>query len=217
MSATNDEIQPPGSRLRPNKQKLRSERSSTALLDAACDIVLADGIIGLTFAAIGERSGYSRGMVTARFGNKDGLIEALIARSVDAWSHERLVPVEQGRSGLASVLALIDAIRTQASSDARGLHVFYSLMFSSVGTDESMRIKFAAFHETMRSDLTAWITQGQNDGTVRPDLAPEREAELLVAALRGIGFQWLLDRDAFDPLGAVDYLRLTCADRLVRS
>lgn len=197
-----------------NKQQQRTERSTNALLEAASDLIVEGGFAALTFAAIGERSGYSRGMATARFGNKDGLIDALIERIVTTWSHKNVIPQTKGQTGLDGALILLDAIRAQAARDPRGLRVLYSLMFEAVGSDDDMVLRFAKFHEAMRADFARYIRKGQRDGSIRKGPSPDREGELLVAGLRGIGFQWLLDPGSFDPVKALTYLRNTSRERL---
>jgi AcrR family transcriptional regulator len=199
---------------KPNKQQVRSERSTNALLDAAAELIVEGGLGALTFAAIGERAGYSRGMVTARFGNKDGLIDALIDRIVTRWSHRNVIPLTKGRTGLEGAITLVEAIRAQAAKDPRGLRVLYSLMFEATGSDEDLRVRFAKFHEVMRADFAGYVRAGQRDGSVRSGPSPDREGELLVASLRGIGYQWLLDPTAFDPVKALTYLRDTTTERL---
>ncbi|MEZ5297594.1 MAG: helix-turn-helix domain-containing protein [Ilumatobacteraceae bacterium] len=63
-----------------SRQAERSHRSSEALLDAAAELISEGGLGSMTFAAIGDRAGYSRGLVTARFGSKAGLVGALVRR-----------------------------------------------------------------------------------------------------------------------------------------
>ncbi len=198
----------------PRTQQERTERSTNALLEAASELIVEGGFTALTFAAIGERAGYSRGMVTARFGNKDGLIDALIERIVTTWSHKNVIPQTKGRNGLDGAITLIDAIRTQAAKDPRGLRVLYSLMFEAVGADDHMVMRFAKFQETMRADFAGYVRRGQRDGSIRKGPSPDREGELIVAGLRGIGFQWLLDPGSFDPVNALAYLSTTTRDRL---
>lgn len=200
-----------------NKQQERSQRSTNALLEAAADLIVEGGLDALTFAAIGERAGYSRGMVTARFGSKEGLIDALIERIVTTWSHRNVIPYTSGRSGLESVVTLVEAIRAQAEKDPRGLRVLYSLMFEAVGGGEDLRQRFAKFHEAMRADFAQLIRKGRRDGSIKPGAPPDREAELLVAALRGIGFQWLIDPDSFSPVRALAHLRDVTEERLTNS
>ena len=59
-------------------QAERRERSEQELLEATMRVVSEKGVAAATFDAIGREAGYSRGLVTQRFGSKDGLIRSLI-------------------------------------------------------------------------------------------------------------------------------------------
>lgn len=198
---------------RPNKQQERTERSTNALLQAASELIVEGGFDSLTFAAIGERAGYSRGLVTARFGNKDGLIEALIERIVTTWSHKNVLPQTKGQPGMQRVVRLLGAIRAQAERDPAGLRVLYALMFEA-GGDQDLRERFARFHESMRNDFENAVRTGKRDGTVGSAVNARREGVFIVAALRGIAYQWQLDPDGFDPVDALQYLAETTEERL---
>ena len=195
-------------------QSEKSARSTNALLDAAADLIVEGGFAALTFAAIGDRAGYSRGLVTVRFGSKDGLVEALINRIVGAWGHRNVLPLTKGKSGLVGMTTMLDAIRQQAVRDARGLRVLYALMFEALGPDESLRARMATFHRGMRRDFARFIERGIRDGSVRVGTSPSAEAALAVAGLRGIAYQWHLDPDGFDPVSSLEYLHDTTALRL---
>jgi AcrR family transcriptional regulator len=199
---------------RRTRQQERAERSTNALLDAAASLIVEGGFASLTFAAIGERAGFSRGLVTARFGSKEGLVEELIERIVTTWNHRNVLPRTKGKPGLDGLDILLDAIRRQAETDPRGLRVLYALMFEALGPDEALRTRFAKFHEMMRADVARLISKGQHDGSIRRGLSPAREAALVVAGLRGIGYQWLLDPDHFHPVGALAHLHDTTTARL---
>ncbi len=207
LAAADDEIPP-------NKQQLRTERSTHALLEAAADLIAEGGLESLTFAAIGERAGYSRGLVTARFGSKDGLIGALIDRYVTGWRHKNVLPRTRDRSGLEGTLVLIDSIRAQAAKDPRALRVLYALMFEAIGPDDALRQRFAKFHKGFRADFATYVNKGRGDGSIRKEIVPCSEAALLVGGLSGIAYQWLLDPSKFDPVAALEYLRDTTHARL---
>lgn len=198
----------------PNKQQLRSQRSTNALLEAAGELIAEGGFEALTFSAVGERAGYSRGLAAVRFGSKDGLIEALIDRIVGGWSHRNVIPLTRNKTGLEAITILIDAIAAQAAKDSKALMVLYALMFEATGSDDDLRRRFAKFHEGFRSDVARFVTRGQRDGSIRADAAADAEGTLVVSALRGIGYQWLLDPGGFDPMPAFDYLSETTAARL---
>ena len=120
----------------------------------------------MTLAAVGERAGYSRGLVTARFGSKDQLLAALVDRITAGWSHRNVLPRTVGQPGRDGILILIDAIRAQAERDPRALRTLYALMFEALGPNVSLRQHFVEFHRTMRADLAKLVRRGLRDGSV---------------------------------------------------
>lgn len=199
---------------RPNRQAERTAESTRALLDAAAELIVEGGFGSLTFAKIGERAGYSRGLVTARFGSKDALVTTLIDRSVDRWNDRTVAPRTRGKPGFEGMEIIIDAIREQAERDPKDLRVLYALMFEALGPDEELRTRFAKFHDGLRGDFARVIARGVRDGSIRADIHPATEAALIISGLRGVGYQWLLDPDRFDPVPALRYLHDTTADRI---
>lgn len=197
-----------------NRHQERSELSTARLLDAAAELIEEGGYEAMTLAAVGERAGYSRGLVTARFGSKDQLLVALVDRITTRWSHRNVLPRTAGRSGRDGILVLIDAIRTQAERDPRALRTLYALMFEALGPNESLRRHFVDFHRTMRSDLAHLVRRGVRDGSVARRRRPDEEAMLVVAGLRGIAYQWRLDPDGFDPVAALRVLAAATDQRL---
>ena len=195
-----------------NRQEERTERSTTALLDAAGELVAEGGLPAMTFATIGERAGYSRGLVTARFGNKEGLIEAMCDRLVDRWTN-RGVSSTIETNGFDAIFARLCEIRENFTSELPEIHVFYALMFEA-GANDAIRARFAELHEWMRGDVGDTIAAGVKDGSINKKVDPRNEATLLIASVRGIGFQWRLDPDGFAPAAAIDHLIATTTDRL---
>ncbi len=196
-----------------NRHQERSELSSARLLDAAAELIEKGGYEAMTLAAVGERAGYSRGLVTARFGSKEQLLVALVDRITTRWSHRNVLPRTAGRSGREGILILIDAIRTQAERDPRALRTLYALMFEALGPNVSLRRHFVEFHRTMRSDLAGLVRRGVRDGSI-VRRRPDEEAMLVVAGLRGIAYQWRLDPDCFDAVAALRVLGEATEQRL---
>ena len=185
----------------PNRQVQRSERSTEALLDAAADLIAEGGLASMTFAAIGERAGYSRGLVTARFGSKAGLVEALIHRVWSGLRDAGIVPLTTGVDGLASLMGLIDGIHQQAMTNHRDMRAMNALIFEALSADDDLRDRMAAFNDAMRVEIADALRRGVEDGSVRSTVEPERSAVVVTSALVGIAYQWLLHGDDFD-LGA---------------
>lgn len=196
------------------RQQERSDLSTKRLLEAAGELIAEGGYQAATLAAVGERAGYSRGLVTAKFGSKEKLLEALIERITTRWSHRNVLPQTEGRPGREQVVILLDAIRAQAAHDARSLRILYALMFEALGPVPELRRQIVAIHRVLRADVLSFLRRGLKDGSVSRRVSPEREAELIVAALRGIAYQWALDPECFDPVPALTYLVAVTDERL---
>ena len=91
-----------------NRQKERSSLSTRRLLDAAGELISEGGYAAMTLAAVGERAGYSRGLVSARFGSKRELVEALVERITTVWNARNVQPATVGKSGLDGLLLTLD-------------------------------------------------------------------------------------------------------------
>lgn len=200
----------------PSRQAERTERSTDALLRAAAELIAEGGMAALTFAAIAERAGYSRGLVTSRFGSKEGLVEAMIRRVWGRLRHLRVLPGIEVRPGLDSVLVLVAGIRDQAVAESVEMRALLALMFEAVNDGGPLRKRFVRYHEGMRADLGEALRRGIADGSVRPDVDPEREAAMIVCLLRGTSYQWLLEPDRFDPDAAYTTVIDVLRDHLAR-
>jgi AcrR family transcriptional regulator len=197
-----------------NGHETRSRLSTSRMLDAAGELIAEGGYNLMTLASIGERAGYSRGLATMRFGSKAKVLDTLVDRIVTRWDDQVIGPRTVGRPGLDGVIVLHRSIRDQLASDARSISVLYALMFEALGPNKELRARFVDFHRQMRTRLATTIRRGSEDGSIAESVDPEREAELIVAGLRGVGYQWRLDPEHFDPVVALDYLISTVEARL---
>jgi len=199
-----------------SRQAERSSLSTRRLLDAAAELISDGGYGAMTLSAVGARAGYSRGLVTARFGSKRELLEALVNRISTNWNVRNVQPRTVGRSGLDGLLITLDAIRVQAKRDPTALRRLYALQFEALGPVPELRAHFVEFHRTMRTDMAAFVKRGLRDGSVVAGTSPKAEGAAIVGALRGIGYQWLLDPDDIDPAALMGHL-ITSVDRRLRA
>lgn len=89
---------------RPAKQK-RSQATERRLLDAAEALIDTEGLAGLSIAEVVRRARSSVGSFYNRFGDKDGLLQAIHARRLDAVldALDRLAPAIAELSRAAAV------------------------------------------------------------------------------------------------------------------
>jgi AcrR family transcriptional regulator len=142
-------------------------------------------------ARVGERAGYSRGIVTHHFGSKQALLERL-ARATQAG----FVPGLGGLPpGLDRLLRLIDGY-VGALGQVGVFNRAFLLLWAEAATASELAPIFRERDDAFRADLRDDVHAGIADGTIRPDLIPAEVA--VVGQLRGIGLQRLLDPRAVD-------------------
>lgn len=109
-STAPDKSEETGSRIEQRRERQRRE-ARRAILDATEDLIIESGGPDFSLRGLGQRSGYSAPTVYHYFGDKDGLIDALLEDRVDrlATEFERLEPSGDPRRDLrAMLLAYVD-------------------------------------------------------------------------------------------------------------
>lgn len=175
----------------PRTQTERRAATEARLLDAAFRIVAEHGIRSVTTAAVGERAGYSRGIVNHHFGSRD----RLMARLAEA-SQGRFTPDTSGRTGRDRVLRTIEQYLTAMADDPGSMRVFLRLWTASVGAEEpSLGPAFADRDVEFRAYFIEAISDGHSDGSIGSHVDPEGTAVALVGLVRGIAMQCQVDAD----------------------
>lgn len=173
-------------------QAERRERSEQELLEATLRVVSGQGVSAATFDTIGKEAGYSRGLVTQRFGSKDGLIRALIAY-LHAWQDDALdrdhVAEMDGLSALCAFVGL-HGRTLDAHEEARA---YFMLLAASVADLLDTREAFAESHEIERVLIRKIIERGQAEGSIRADADADATALMTGCALMGLRMQSLID------------------------
>jgi AcrR family transcriptional regulator len=161
------------------------------MLEAAVQIVAERGLEDLTLAECGEAAGYSRGLAAHYFGSKEGLLTAIATHIVADYTR-RLRAGLRTRTGLDGLLESISFYIESGRRNARVLRAFHAVLGSAL---KQARLS-ESIAELNRSSIEAFaqsIRRGQQAGTIRQDVDPVAEAALVLAGLRGIMTQWLID------------------------
>ncbi|MEZ5953255.1 MAG: TetR/AcrR family transcriptional regulator [Hyphomonas sp.] len=173
-------------------QAERRDRSERELLEATLRVVSEQGVSAATFETIGKEAGYSRGLVSQRFGSKDGLIRALIAHLHD-WQAEALDRDQIARmDGLTALCAFVH-LHCDTLDEHDEAKAYYMLLAAAVADRLDTQAAFAESHEIERVLIRAIIERGQAGGDIRPDVDADATALMTGCALMGIRMQNLID------------------------
>jgi AcrR family transcriptional regulator len=173
-------------------QAERREDSERGLIRAAIAVTAEQGVSAATFEAVGQRGGYSRSLLTRRFGSKQGLIDAVVS-----YLHDRRAELaaEHGfdrMSGLEALLADTDLYLRNLSEKGE-LKAYFMMLSSAVADASSLRTAFATGHEQVRTRLRQYVQRGQAEGCIRPDLDADAAALMVGSLQLGLSMQLLVD------------------------
>ncbi len=197
----------------PRPRRTQEQRKLTAerrIINAAINIIARRGLAGLTLAAAGEEAGYSRGIASHHFGKKDDLLIAIVRQITGRFGHV-LRRSSAELSGLPKLIELVKLYLTEVKNDSatvRALHLILTEAVNSPALAPALR----EANETSVKGIEKHIRDGIANGEIRADVEPHAQAVLVLAGLRGVLAQWLID-DSLD----LDRIREEFVDSLLRS
>ncbi|MDT8319047.1 MAG: TetR/AcrR family transcriptional regulator [Xanthomonadales bacterium] len=182
----------------PSEQTLtqaeRTARAEDSMVAAAIELLNTAGIQGTTLVAIGEKSGYSRGLATHHFGSKSGLFHTVLKRMTAVWTEE-LVRALEGRTGIDALTTAIDAHLSHVLRRPDFIRATNILWGAALDPASEFKPNVAEFMRIQRDSVARWVKDGQQQGDIRAELDPDRLGEQYYGALIGINNQWLVSPD----------------------
>jgi len=175
-------------------QEERRAEAERRLLDAAAELIGEIGPSQLTLAAIGNRAGYSSGLVTHHFGSKGAMMERLVATVADRFRDELV----DGAGTEGSLSVLLQFVRTYMAivSDFLPMHRARLVLWAdAVARPSDYRRAMVASDREFREELAKRIARGQAAGAFSRDADAAALATVAVGMLRGVAMQSMLDQD----------------------
>jgi AcrR family transcriptional regulator len=173
-------------------QEQRRDGSERGLVQAAVAVIAESGVSAATFEAIGCKAGYSRGLVTQRFGSKQGLIEAVIGHLHERHEAMLVAGGVDALPGFEAVLRFVDLYLRDLSLKGEG-RAYFMLLSSAVADASALRAAFAAEHRRIERRLEALVLKGQAEGDIRREIDADAAALMIGSLLFGLSMQLLVD------------------------
>ncbi len=165
------------------------------ILAAAQRVLVEKGFSGLTLRAIAQESGENSAMVQYYFGNKEGLVEAMID-SVFRDDQQDAAAAMSTVTREDRLPRFVDGLRTISLS--RSFRVFFDILPYAL-RNESFRSRMARAYESYRQIKRGWLRDEGEPATSGPE-QPDEEAllgvaELMTAVVDGLAIQEAIDDD----------------------
>lgn len=173
-------------------QEERKSEAENALLDAAAELISEQGIVQTSLAQIGERAGYSRGLVNHHFGSKDVLIERLIERSRHYFLSR--MDFSDETTGLERLLKAADylvSVYIKPKPQTPALLVMWGAAISNAASHVGL---ISDSDESARKIAEQAVIEGQQDGSISAEVSPKAFSVLYLAMIRGVAAQLQISR-----------------------
>lgn len=162
------------------------------LLYAAIRRFAKSGYSGTSIATIARDAGYSAGLVLHHFGSKLALLQRFLEHSHRTFRSK--VEDVSGGAALPGIVQLVSYIDRQlARTTGAWKGSYYAIVGESLGAMSEVRPAIAESSNRSRAWIAELLRKGQQEGDVRTDCDTEGLAALLLATMRGIHVESLLD------------------------
>lgn len=198
-----------------SKRRTQAERralSEKMILRAATKLIARQGYAKTTLAQIGKEAGYAAGLVSHRFGSKEGLLRELVERIRGRFYQDQIESAVADQTGLGALAAIVDTYFNELG--VREDRFRYVLMGEALGPIPETRPLFVRANREFRAMAERWIVGGMRAGEIRDDVDPAVEAAVFVGMLRGVATQWIADHRSFDLFAVGESVKAVLRDRL---
>jgi AcrR family transcriptional regulator len=167
------------------------------MIEAAVDLITRGGCEKATLQAIGQAAGYSRGLVSHRFGSKDGLLRAVMSWIAELWRQE-LDPSVAGLEGADALCAFAHAHGSFALRHPEIVRALFTLWFEALNPQSSLRPAALDEQQRVRTRVEGWLHSALARGSLPDSVDPALQSTQFCGALYGITYQWLTDPECLD-------------------
>jgi AcrR family transcriptional regulator len=177
------------------RRRLPSEERKTQIVEAALRLVARYGVQGTTLHRIASELGVTHPALYSHFSSRREILLAALDVLFD-----RILQVHRASTHESALerLRAICVYHTELVASAPDGFVFPLFEFLAASPEEGLREELAVRQRTLARDLADIVREGQEQGTIRPDVEAEQAAWLItsrhwtedVALLMGVTEDW---------------------------
>jgi AcrR family transcriptional regulator len=192
------------------KKRKSAELRRHDIIEAAMDIIRYDGVASLTTRSLSKAVGIAQPTLFLHFGNKSHVLVALVdtiqerlQKQMAGLGLAQLTPLERLK---AVIRAHLNFIQQQPGIPR--------LLFSEAlqSGDPMFRDRMNELVQFFLQFIAGLISAAQEQGQIRSDIVPQQNACILIAAVQGLAFRWILSDHRFELADQADAVIATVID-----
>lgn len=167
------------------------------------------GFAHTSVAQVAQHAGVSTATILWHFGNKEGLLLAVVKKATWEWLEglEREISQGEEEGARRQLERAMDGYLALATQQPDFCTLYLLLLMEGIGLNRTLTGEFQQITRRCREMFVAILERGKEEGVFRPDFDSFPIAASLLGAIDGLFMQWALDRGAFDLCEAFQGLR----------
>ncbi len=157
------------------------------LASAVWTVVTERGPEGATVREIARASGWSTGVISHYFRDKNDLIRFAFNLSIER-SVERILAHATNQAPLEAIRIILQE-SLPSSEEQRVENRVWGVVLGQAFTDPDLALEFRSLYRQWKDRLVRLVVQGQADGSIRQDVDAEQWARLVMAIVDGYTIQ----------------------------
>jgi len=166
----------------------RREEATRRILDSAIALISEKGMAGVTMREIGARSGYSRALTAHHYGDKEGLLVALVEQIGVNIRQGRLAS-SRAKPGLESVLEIVRFYLGTEPAQVMLLQAFHAILSEGRSAGGPVASALERLTRESAAYIEAELRAGVEAGEIRADLDPAGTSMAILGTMRGLSAQ----------------------------
>jgi AcrR family transcriptional regulator len=177
----------------PRTQEQRRIEAERRLVRAAAELVGEIGPARVTLANVGERAGYSRGLATHHFGSKGAMMQRLVD-TVTSQFRDAMFEGSEPDSSIGQLRQLV-SFYFDVVSDLKPVNRARLVLWADAvaSASDDIRPRMLAADREFREEIEKRIRLAVTAGDVGADVDALGLATVIIAMLRGVALQSVLD------------------------
>lgn len=166
----------------PSRPSARAERTRQRIVEAAAQCFASAGYAKTTVEELALKAGVSKGLVYHHFGDKEGVLEAVLDRTLADWDRVSGLDAAVDLATAGDARGVIARMHRQGLAFARENPLLQRLIeldggvLLNYGDENAVRRSM----DTLRATLVDVVRAGIRSGSFRRDLDAERAADVIL-------------------------------------
>lgn len=174
------------------KTQVRAIESDFKMVNQTIKLLSEGGVNAVTLEAVGVNAGYSRGLVSRRYGSKDQLLVRVL-NYLENWLNEKSKIATNNKYGLDAINSLILSISDDFYLNREKYRAYFWLRFYGLEQNKILNECLVRFHNMREENTIKWLKEALALEELSRNVDIEMVHDFIKTSLMGLVHNWMVD------------------------